>query len=82
MVNTSCLFVCLGRRMRMMRLSILLLLFVGVHIQGQIPGSQTPCTSEEMLTSLTDYSVVFSECIVHYTCFIKKYGWMHSTDQK
>ncbi|XP_016380696.1 collagen alpha-2(VI) chain-like isoform X5 [Sinocyclocheilus rhinocerous] len=30
-------------RMRMMRLSILLLLFVGVHIQGQIPASQTPC---------------------------------------
>ncbi|XP_016089020.1 collagen alpha-2(VI) chain-like isoform X1 [Sinocyclocheilus grahami] len=29
--------------MRMMRLSILLLLFVGVHIQGQIPASQTPC---------------------------------------
>uniref|UniRef100_A0A673KDM2 Collagen alpha-2(VI) chain n=1 Tax=Sinocyclocheilus rhinocerous TaxID=307959 RepID=A0A673KDM2_9TELE len=43
MVNTSCLLVCLGRRMRMMRLSILLLLFVGVHIQGQIPASQTPC---------------------------------------
>uniref|UniRef100_A0A671R959 Collagen alpha-2(VI) chain n=1 Tax=Sinocyclocheilus anshuiensis TaxID=1608454 RepID=A0A671R959_9TELE len=33
MVNTSCLFVCLGRRMRMMRLSILLLLFLGVHTQ-------------------------------------------------
>uniref|UniRef100_A0A672RR03 Collagen alpha-2(VI) chain n=1 Tax=Sinocyclocheilus grahami TaxID=75366 RepID=A0A672RR03_SINGR len=36
MVNTSCLLVCLGRRMRMMRLSILLLLFVGVHIQEPI----------------------------------------------
>uniref|UniRef100_A0A672KKT6 Collagen alpha-2(VI) chain n=1 Tax=Sinocyclocheilus grahami TaxID=75366 RepID=A0A672KKT6_SINGR len=44
MVNTFCLFVCLGRRMRMMRLSILLLLFVGVHTQGQILASQTPCT--------------------------------------
>uniref|UniRef100_A0A8C1QP55 Collagen, type VI, alpha 2 n=1 Tax=Cyprinus carpio TaxID=7962 RepID=A0A8C1QP55_CYPCA len=44
MVNTSCLLVCLGRRMRMMRLSILLLLFVGVHVQCQIPANQDHCS--------------------------------------
>uniref|UniRef100_A0A8C1UWL8 Collagen alpha-2(VI) chain n=1 Tax=Cyprinus carpio TaxID=7962 RepID=A0A8C1UWL8_CYPCA len=44
MVNTSCLLVCLGRRMRMMRLPILLLLFVGVHVQGQIPANQDHCS--------------------------------------
>ncbi|KTF76685.1 hypothetical protein cypCar_00016174 [Cyprinus carpio] len=30
--------------MRMMRLSILLLLFVGVHVQGQIPANQDHCS--------------------------------------
>uniref|UniRef100_A0A8C1L0C3 Collagen alpha-2(VI) chain n=1 Tax=Cyprinus carpio TaxID=7962 RepID=A0A8C1L0C3_CYPCA len=47
MVNTSCLLVCLGRRMRMMRLSILLLLFVGVHVQCQIPANQDHCRTTE-----------------------------------
>uniref|UniRef100_A0A9J7WYD2 Collagen alpha-2(VI) chain n=2 Tax=Cyprinus carpio TaxID=7962 RepID=A0A9J7WYD2_CYPCA len=48
-----------------MRLSILLLLFVVVHTQGQIPPTQTPCSSKETLISVTDYSAVFyklTEC--------------------
>uniref|UniRef100_A0A671S0M7 Collagen alpha-2(VI) chain n=1 Tax=Sinocyclocheilus anshuiensis TaxID=1608454 RepID=A0A671S0M7_9TELE len=74
MVNTSCLLVCLGRRMRMMRLSILLLLFVGVHIQEPtecpidlyfvIDTSETIALQENppgsLVNSIKDFTTAFA----------------------
>uniref|UniRef100_A0A672KJ42 Collagen alpha-2(VI) chain n=1 Tax=Sinocyclocheilus grahami TaxID=75366 RepID=A0A672KJ42_SINGR len=61
MVNTFCLFVCLGRRMRMMRLSILLLLFVGVHTQGQILAKTTECPIDLYFVIDTSETIALQE---------------------
>uniref|UniRef100_A0A8C1MLT8 Collagen alpha-2(VI) chain n=1 Tax=Cyprinus carpio TaxID=7962 RepID=A0A8C1MLT8_CYPCA len=45
-----------------MRLSILLLLFVVVHTQGQIPPTQTPCSSKETSLYVFSLSPEVTEC--------------------
>uniref|UniRef100_A0A8C2CEB1 Collagen alpha-2(VI) chain n=1 Tax=Cyprinus carpio TaxID=7962 RepID=A0A8C2CEB1_CYPCA len=45
-----------------MRLSILLLLFVVVHTQGQIPPTQTPCSSKEISLYVFSLSPEVTEC--------------------
>uniref|UniRef100_A0A8C1UWW6 Collagen alpha-2(VI) chain n=1 Tax=Cyprinus carpio TaxID=7962 RepID=A0A8C1UWW6_CYPCA len=70
MVNTSCLLVCLGRRMRMMRLPILLLLFVGttecpIDLYFVIDTSETIALQENppgsLVESVKEFTTAFAK---------------------